>query len=104
MVLSVLQFNPAIDRYLHAAYGHLFAPGRVTTSVHLRVGYKGEPASQLLAERGFPPKNFMERSISKLGQNTSFLIFADDIERARTLFNPAEKVRPLVLSGTRGIC
>ena len=53
-VLQILQVNPAVDRYLLARYAEVALGNSV--SVHVRLGYSGEPAKPLIYQRKFPPK------------------------------------------------
>mmetsp|Transcript_19541 Transcript_19541/g.58235 ORF Transcript_19541/g.58235 Transcript_19541/m.58235 type:complete len:267 (-) Transcript_19541:1601-2401(-) len=91
VVGELLQFNPAIERYLLERYGHLLNnETRASVSVHVRLGYPGEPATPLLNDRKFPPKVFMQDAISSLGRDKVYLIFADDPTRARAELAPVE--------------
>ena len=53
-VLQILQVNPAVDRYLLTRYAEVALGNSV--SVHVRLGYSGEPAKPLIYQRKFPPK------------------------------------------------
>ena len=130
MVLERLTFNPAIDRYIYKVYSSLLfmldvdsdregdgdhddgggvpptlintlmEHKKMTVSVHLRVGYSGEPAAGNLQERGFPPlQYFVEAFASIVGGKdtdtvgngktaTTFLIFADDVAKAQAQLKP----------------
>lgn len=91
-LLEILGFNPAIERYLLAKYWHLLTNATAeSVSVHVRLGYSQEPASNLLTERKFPPKVFIQTAFERLGKNKLFLVFADDPFRARRELQPVEK-------------
>eukprot|EP00041_Stephanoeca_diplocostata_P028987 m.843500 g.843500 ORF g.843500 m.843500 type:complete len:464 (+) comp23473_c1_seq1:373-1764(+) len=88
-VLKMLTMNPAIDRYLHRRYDDvLFNATHASVSVHVRLGYSKEPATNLLKERAFPPKVFLENAFDSLGKSKIFLIFSDNVARAKTLLAP----------------
>lgn len=59
-VLDIFTLNPAITEYISAYYGDLFQGPRETVSLHLRLGYSGEPAKNLLGDRKLPPRRFYE--------------------------------------------
>ena len=123
MLLKLLTVNAAIDRYIQKVYGYLLFDHvkgteantdpslqldmevltklkKSTASVHLRVGYSGEPATGNLLERGFPPTDYFAKAFKSIvgiqrekglnlpgggGGNTTttFLIFADNIGEAK---------------------
>ena len=99
-MLERLSFNPAIDRYIHKVYGDLLSGEATTVSVHLRVGYSGEPAAGNLRERGFPPFEYFAEAFALIGGiggmdsneenrgHTTYLIFADDIDTAKSQLGP----------------
>lgn len=79
----------ALDRYLHRRYDEvLFNATHASVSVHVRLGYSQEPATNLLKERAFPPKVFLENAFDILGKSKIFLIFSDNVARAKALLTP----------------
>ena len=115
-MLELLSFNPAIDRYVHARYGDVLQQ-RTTVSLHLRLGYAGEPDKQnVQSRRSAVPKrcalraarragalptpraSFLQRAMDMFaGNDTVFAVFSDNLEQAAELLAPAMKVHSVVL-------
>ena len=90
MVSELFKLNPHIEQYISVYYSDLWDSPLETVSMHLRFGYKGEPATALLDEREFPPKTFysrvMEREFDR--EKVLYVIIADDVTRARAFVKP----------------
>jgi hypothetical protein len=92
LVMDQLEFNPAIQRYIDKAYGSRLSSGHGTVSVHLRVGYDGEPDAAGLNARpgGFPRLGFFQRALESFASEVTFFVFADDVVKAKGLLSKLE--------------
>lgn len=96
---EVLAFDVSIDDYLKETYSSLLPTSdadsgvevKETCSVHLRLGYSSEPAKVLVKDRAFPPKHFLQTALERIGPAVTFVIFADDLNTARKMLEPAEQ-------------
>ena len=97
-IRNVLAFNPAMTRYIDQEYGHLFA-GVTVVSVHMRLGYNGEPNAKHILERASPRLGYyVEAMIKTLGDLTGpvrYLVFADDAVRAQSMLASAPALNSL---------
>eukprot|EP00045_Choanoeca_perplexa_P005851 m.48926 g.48926 ORF g.48926 m.48926 type:complete len:258 (-) comp13332_c0_seq2:163-936(-) len=92
-LLKILEFHPAIQDYATKMYGDWldkeFGSPTETwlepVSLHLRYGYSGEPAANLLEDRRFPPLGFYDHVFGETfrGRNVRYLVFSDDVVRAQ---------------------
>ena len=82
--------NPTIDDYISIYYSDIWSSTRETVSVHLRFGYKGEPATALLDERQFPPKSYYSRIFEQEFNRDSvlYVVVGDDMRRAEAFMAP----------------
>eukprot|EP00055_Hartaetosiga_balthica_P016576 m.105597 g.105597 ORF g.105597 m.105597 type:complete len:425 (-) comp9134_c3_seq1:351-1625(-) len=97
-LLKLFRFHPAIDEYLHSVYGSFFEAeqrGELdTVSIHMRLGYSGEPASPLVNAREFPSAPYFYRAFkSKFGTSTPkhFLVFTDNPSKVWDFMHAMEK-------------
>eukprot|EP00730_Choanoeca_flexa_P018860 TRINITY_DN9192_c0_g1_i1.p1 TRINITY_DN9192_c0_g1~~TRINITY_DN9192_c0_g1_i1.p1 ORF type:complete len:367 (+),score=71.13 TRINITY_DN9192_c0_g1_i1:101-1201(+) len=92
-LLKMLTFHPALQDYVTKMYGDLLDPAMADptetvwcepVSLHLRYGYKGEPAQNLLDDRKFPPLAFYDHVFSRTftGAPVRYLVFSDDVGTA----------------------
>ena len=79
--------HPAIAAYADRYYGRLLAGPREAVSLHLRLGYRGEPAMPLLRDRRFPSAAWLSKVVqSEFGRDqTAFLVFSDNAQLATLL-------------------
>ena len=97
-VLRILALHPAIQRYTDLVYGDWLRSGaaREPVSLHLRLGYAGEPASGLLRDRRLPPEDFYQRVFDDvLGTaDKLYLVFSDNPDKARAMMQAYEAQFP----------
>jgi hypothetical protein len=97
-VLHILALHPAIQRYAELVYGDWLAPdaAREPVSLHLRLGYSGEPATDLLRDRRLPPGDFYADIFGDvLGtSNKLYLVFSDNPPKARQVMQGYESRFP----------
>lgn len=89
-VLQQLTMHPSIRQYAELVYGDIFRDtSRESVSVHLRLGYDGEPATDLLVERRFPPDMFYVDVFTRVfnPDKVRYLVFSDDPRKARTFMD-----------------
>jgi hypothetical protein len=93
-LLDLFEFHPAVRQYSSTFYEHVFSTNLETVSVHLRLGYKGEPSLDLLAGRAQPTLDWFSRVMrSQFAPASSlFLIFSDNVELASNAMLPLRKV------------
>lgn len=85
-MLHQLALHPALARYAELAYGDWLRDiQRVPVSLHLRLGYSGEPARELLADRRLPPDTFYDTVFGELldAARVRYLVFSDNPTQAR---------------------
>ena len=86
----VFAFHPAIVEYVTAKYAHdLQSPTRESVSVHFRLGGGDDPIEykKVQEDRRFPSPSWYKLVLSKmfLPRSVTFLIFTDNLDRAKTL-------------------
>eukprot|EP00042_Codosiga_hollandica_P028011 m.144202 g.144202 ORF g.144202 m.144202 type:complete len:415 (-) comp52656_c0_seq21:42-1286(-) len=87
-LLDLFAVHPAIQDYVRLFYGAYFRnPEMETVSVHLRLGYPGEPSPTGLAARTFPQLSWFRHVITTRFDSSRtkyvFLVFSDNVELAR---------------------
>jgi hypothetical protein len=92
-VLDLLGFHPSIVTYALSLYGDLIGASSMyqhTVSVHLRLGYAAEPDVGSLRWRSFPTNSWFEHVMSTqfFPSITVFLVFSDNMPKARELLKP----------------
>eukprot|EP00042_Codosiga_hollandica_P028008 m.144110 g.144110 ORF g.144110 m.144110 type:complete len:404 (-) comp52656_c0_seq10:42-1253(-) len=95
-LLDLFAVHPAIQDYVRLFYGAYFRnPEMETVSVHLRLGYPGEPSPTGLAARTFPQLSWFRHVITTRFDSSRtkyvFLVFSDNVELAREALKPLQE-------------
>ena len=90
MVLNLFKMHPSVTAYAKRYYNWLFKGPRETVSLHLRLGYKGEPEKRQVEARKFPSDAWFKKIIlSEFTANTTrFLVFSDNAQIAALIAAP----------------
>eukprot|EP00911_Craspedida_sp_UC1_P002239 UC1_evm2s1704 len=94
-LVDLFSAAPAIEEYIDAYYGHVLGRGEsdaATTSLHIRMGYDGEPSQSLLSERTSPPHHYYSSALRIISKERvgHILVFCDDCKKARAIVSMLE--------------
>ncbi|EDQ86521.1 uncharacterized protein MONBRDRAFT_28212 [Monosiga brevicollis MX1] len=94
-ILKMFEWHPALQQHGYRLYGDLLDPllasaagtrWKIPVSLHLRYGYSGEPAQNLLEDRRMPTLGFYQRVFEEMfdAREVRYLVFSDNPAKARS--------------------
>jgi hypothetical protein len=90
-IRELLELHPIIDAYVSTYYAHVLrVPRKQTVSLHLRLGYAGEPSQDLLDYRTKPSWQWYMHVMMRVfePEDVHYVVLADDADQAEQRMLP----------------